>query len=115
MRTFRFYKEKSGRWYVDIPDFPGDKAELEMVCGADTMLDIYAQGLNNIKLTFSVAPPKCPYDVLTLIGPNLIAESEFGSDYKVSTIRGVDYDFQIWLCSVTTYVFGGYPEKIYIC
>lgn len=33
----KFYKEE-GKWYIDIP-WDGDKSELEMVMGADVLLD----------------------------------------------------------------------------
>jgi len=36
MRTFRFYKDTDG-WFVDLPEWTGEKWELEMVSGADTL------------------------------------------------------------------------------
>jgi hypothetical protein len=30
-RMFKFYKESTGRWYVDLPEWEGEKAEIEMV------------------------------------------------------------------------------------
>ncbi len=56
MRRFRFYKDELNRWYVDLPEWEGDQAELEMVCGADTMLDILAQGDGEVRLTLSLEP-----------------------------------------------------------
>ena len=44
MRNYKFYKEETGRWYVDLPEWEGEKAELEMVLGADTFLEILSQG-----------------------------------------------------------------------
>ena len=34
-----FVKEKSGRWYIDLPEWEGAHANLEMVAGADLLLD----------------------------------------------------------------------------
>jgi len=34
--------KENKRWFIDYPEWKGDKWELEMVCGADTMLDIIA-------------------------------------------------------------------------
>jgi len=34
-----FYKETTGEWYIDLPDYPGPKEDLQMVLGADKMLD----------------------------------------------------------------------------
>lgn len=33
MTEFRFYKEETHRWYVDLPEWEGPKAALEMVDG----------------------------------------------------------------------------------
>jgi hypothetical protein len=43
MRTIRFYKEPDSTWFADIPEWEGEKWELEMVMGADMMLEILAQ------------------------------------------------------------------------
>ena len=51
MIPYRFYKEPDGRWYIDLPEYMeqgGDKADLEMVEGADTFLDLIAQGKTNV-------------------------------------------------------------------
>ncbi len=39
MKRLRFYKEEDHRWYVDLHEWNGSKEELEMVMGADIMLD----------------------------------------------------------------------------
>ena len=43
MRTFRFNKEEDNRWFVDLPEWEGEKDELEMVLGADMLLDIISK------------------------------------------------------------------------
>jgi len=35
-RKLKFYKEADERWYVELPEWEGSKADLEMVAGADT-------------------------------------------------------------------------------
>ena len=37
-QNLKFNKE-ADRWYIDLPDWTGTKGELEMVAGADTLLD----------------------------------------------------------------------------
>nr|WP_316814052.1 DUF6717 family protein [Pedobacter heparinus] len=37
--TFRFYKTADGKWYIDLPEWSGSIDDLQMVEGADTMLD----------------------------------------------------------------------------
>jgi hypothetical protein len=44
MKRLKFYKESDNRWYVDLPEWEGSKAELEMVAGADSMLEYMAEG-----------------------------------------------------------------------
>ena len=107
-KKLRFYKEEDNRWYVDLPGFEGDKSELEMVAGADHMLDIYSQGENDVylKLALSEYPGA---DKLTRLDKN-----GSGFDYKVSSHFGIPYDYTLWLCDVTKYVYGQFPKFIYV-
>ncbi len=45
-----FEKEENNNWYVVLPEWEGSKEELQMVSGADTMLDIIAQGNTTVIL-----------------------------------------------------------------
>ena len=56
MRTFKFYKETTNRWYVDLPEWEGVKEELEMVSGADTFLEILSQGEETVHVVLSTVP-----------------------------------------------------------
>ena len=56
MRKFTFVKENTGRWYIVLPEWTGDKEELEMVMGADTMLDILSQGDSVVDVVLSTEP-----------------------------------------------------------
>ena len=51
VKHIRFYQDPDTRWYVDLPEFPGTKAELEMVLGADTMLEFL--GIDQIGINLS--------------------------------------------------------------
>ena len=55
----RFYKENS-IWYIDLPEFleegMGSKANLMMVDGADTLLDILSNNGSEVTLEFSQLP-----------------------------------------------------------
>jgi hypothetical protein len=64
--TYNFIKEQSGRWYIDLPEWTGDKADLEMVAGADTMLDYVGKGSDKVKLALSEEPFEGA-DILKLI------------------------------------------------
>ena len=128
--TKKFYRE-DGRWYIDLPEFLeaglGDKSNLLMVDGADTLLDILSGNKPNksvdgteVNVTFGNEP----FDNYTytlnkkVMGKNQSlldylghAPVDYGAYYDVKELDG----HQVWLCPVTEYVFGGgYPDTIYI-
>lgn len=43
MKRLDFYKDSTG-WFIDLPDYPGEKWDLQMVAGADKMLDVLSKG-----------------------------------------------------------------------
>lgn len=103
--TKRFFK-LNNRWYIDIPEYHElgyDFEDLEMVCGADEMLDLLSHGEEQVILTFSdieIDNPK-----ITLVK---IEEDEFGAVYSFHK------EYNVWLCNVTKYFFNDFPDKIYI-
>lgn len=107
--TRRFYKEEN-KWYIDLPEWIEQglpKDDLEMVLGADTLLDGLSNNGDEVTLTFS--------DSLFnefKMELSKVEEDEYGSTYIVTTF----YEpMTVWLCPVTRYVFNDvYPEKIYI-
>jgi len=107
-KDLRFYKDYDNRWYVDLPDWKGSKAELEMVAGADTMLEMIAEGHDAVQAHFDINP----YEG----GDELVCKEihpEGGATYILKTYRGVELNLQMWLCDVTTFVFGYFPKIIY--
>lgn len=52
MKNYRFYKEDL-KWYVDLPEWEGDKSSLQMVAGADDMLELYAENKDEVTLIIS--------------------------------------------------------------
>ncbi|AYL94666.1 DUF6717 family protein [Mucilaginibacter celer] len=109
INTYKFVKE-TGRWYIDLPDWPGVKADLEMVEGADIMLDYVGEGSDVVELMLS----ETLFDgssTLKLIED--YAEHVGGGIYLLDEYNGVTLNQQMWLCDVTKYVFGGLPESIY--
>ena len=49
-----FIKDADDRWYIDLPNWKGSKADLEMVCGADTFLDEISNRGHVVKLKVSL-------------------------------------------------------------
>lgn len=105
LQTHTFEKETNGNWYVVLPDYPGPKADLLMVQGADTLLDILAQESWRHDVILSTEEFE-GYDFIL----SFIKEDSGGAWYNAKSSL---FDFDIWLCKVTKYVFGNLPEKIY--
>jgi len=124
-QTLSFVKE-NGIWYADLPEFLeqglGTKANLMMVDGADTFLDLMSGRSPRITLQISTDPfpgwqakmekfrRGLNSQLLSLIGH---APVDYGAYYNVTELHGKPFEHQLWLCPVTEYVFGQYPNKIY--
>ena len=112
-RRLKFNKEISG-WFVDLPEWEGSHDDLQMVCGADTWLDILCQGEWYVWLTISDEPFDGANE-LKLNGVDKL-NGEFvgsGTTYSLEKYIGIPYSLDMWLCDVTLFVFGKFPEIIY--
>jgi hypothetical protein len=121
--THKFIKEEDGIWYIDLPQYIeqglGTKANLMMVAGADTFLDILSNNGNEITIQIETDPfighehslvhvhRGMDADLLKSVGH---PDVEYGGYYIAFPSNHL-----LWLCPVTEYVFGGdYPLNIYI-
>ena len=118
----KFYKENN-KWYIELPEWTGEKWELEMVCGADTMLDIAAQGEDVVYLNISIENPRYnpnePDSLPILLHVDQLIKIKDTPDiggalYMLKSFRGFEYNLEVWLCHVLSFVFGELPETIYI-
>jgi hypothetical protein len=110
-QTFKFYKTASNRWYIDLPSYTGSVDDLEMVQGADTMLDKVSSFTNECYLELSDEPFEGA-DIIKLIDD--LSDSVGGGDYIMTTYKGEVINQNIWLCAVTLQVFGSLPSVIYV-
>lgn len=110
MKELKFVKETSGRWYVELPDWTGPKSDLEMVCGADTMLDYISEGEYETTL---IASENDFSDSNKLTFIKMADELGNGAFYKIEDYKGLEFSLEMWLCDVLKFVFGGFPEVIY--
>ena len=102
---FTFYKESSGTWYLDLPDYPGPKCDLAMVAGADDMLDYLAKGKKHVIVDMC----ELPMEGALKMEMFRMGEPGGGAYYKP-----VDHAIQsVWLCDVTLYALGKFPDTIY--
>lgn len=112
-RRIKFEKDM-GFWYAVLPEWKGDRADLQMVAGADSWLDILCEGEWDVWMTISDKPFNGAEE-LTLIGFGLLEGPELGEGawYLAKTYLGLDFDLKMWLCDVTKFVFGDFPKTIY--
>ena len=100
---FRFNKE-DGRWYIDLPHWEGPKGALEMVGGADTLLDHLSNNGDTVLLRLSTEDT-CPEGYQTL--KRIVKTPPNGCLYHL----GIK---PVWLCDVTKFVFAGiFPKRIH--
>lgn len=94
----------TNKWFADIVNWSGSVMDLEMVCGADKLLDEISKGHRHVSLI--VSPDEIDTEEKYVY--NLIKVDNDGGTYR--NIEGN----QIWICNVTVTVFGEFPEKIWI-
>ncbi len=109
METFKFYKEETGEWYIDLPDWQGSKDALQMVCGADLLLDMLSNGGSSANLTVSLEP----FDNSMVLVLEDKPEEVGGGNYKLKEFKGTPLDLDVWLCPVVEFVFNYIPDHIY--
>ena len=113
MEILKFYKEISGNWYADIPEWTGRKSALRMVAGADTLLEYLTEDqdtyVKDVHVHFSEEPIK---------GGDCLVKTRNcifnGAYYKIAELEGEEINLKLWLCDVTKFVFGHFPKKIYV-
>ena len=101
-----FEKWEDGRWFVVLPDYDGEHEDLEMVDGADTLLDFLTT--DGLYVTVEVSlDEKKGYPIIL----NLVSHDVIGGSYQVENLDG--FSQNVWLCNVVHYLFGEHPEQIY--
>ena len=104
---------KIGRkWYCEVPNFPKELFEHTlMVGGASKFLEYYSRGENKIMATIKIANEM---DDRHFCGSRLYKNSSTltgGAFYKDPS---GNFNEEIWLCPVTLFLLGKYPERILI-
>ena len=111
MITKRFYKDEYG-WFIDLPEWPGSKADLAMVMGADTLLDILSEGNTEVIIQFSNQNFENA-EVLTKLRDDLDIGGAHYLTHHITIPMG-ELVLELWLCDVTKFIFGLMPDKIYL-
>jgi len=104
MKKLKFNKEGK-EWYIDLPEWTGDKLDLLMVAGADKMLDILSENKNSVTLSVSEEEQiESGFEKIEkLMETPLTGGATYTSKY-----------FPIWLCDVVRFVYDGrMPDVLY--
>ncbi len=102
------------QWFIDLPAYiagGGDKGDLQMVAGADTMLDVMAAGKDQVTIAMDTSPFNGADELILLEHCDPILGGGF---YLMPSFEDKKVDQQMWLCAVTEFVFGYMPEKIFV-
>jgi hypothetical protein len=113
MKTYKFLRTGK-EWYVDLPEYieqGGSIGDLQMVEGADKMLDMMAEKEDVVFLSIA----KEPFD-----GADMLALIEKcdpyigGGYYFMKQYQGQEIDQTMWLCQVTEFALGDIPQQIFV-
>lgn len=110
-KQFKFYKKPNGEWWLILPEWKGDPADLQMIEGADDWLNLISDGKDEIEIEMSDQAYN-DAEILTLLR---IREENFGGGgiYYLDTYQSKKVDLKLWLCDVTSFIFDCIPQKLY--
>ena len=122
--TLHFVAETDGpikRWYYDFKHWGFDKQNLEMVSGADTLCELYANGKDEVTIDIMASRRDLGYISLYdhFKGEEMMKSWDrflFGRTYKAGNCtytKGIEKK-TFWICPVTLFVLGRYPKHLYI-
>jgi hypothetical protein len=95
------------RWYLKDERWKGDKEELQMVAGADYLLEAIKHKANSVCLRVLTEKTYSPLMTDSLRLTHAKALDDRGT-YIIPLVG-----WQFWLCSVTKWVFGYMPTDLY--
>ncbi len=127
-----FNREEEDRWFVDFPNWPWKKGNLEMVCGADKFLDLLSEGKDRVSIIAKATSEKldeAEFQQLMQDGWHELSQTQSsltgGATYTVRGNKAEQFMRQhpltgesmartLWLCPVTLFVVGRYPKYFYV-
>jgi hypothetical protein len=105
MKNLKFEKESDGKWYVVLPEWEGAHNELEMVAGADFLLDYLSKDKVTCELNVSEEPLENAIELV---------KDRNASGGAVYMVKNCPIVAQVWLCHVTKFVYDGrLPDALY--
>ena len=112
--TISFTKESDDCWYVDYPNWPFEHHNLMMVSNADKLCEILSYDGTHAKLKVRVkaGSEEMPKEAIHL--SKLDSSLAGGADYHVDLEAANSFGGNIWLCPVTLFVLGQYPDNMWV-
>ena len=113
-----FTKEDDGLWYVDYPNWPFDHHNLLMVDGADELCEMLSYDGKHTEIEVFIDPTPSQlkefdgtYFNVTRMNHSLLGGATYSPHFSGSKHlpKGT-----FWLCPVTLFVLGEYPEFFWI-
>ena len=124
--TLRFVAERDSvikRWYYDFKHWGFSHDNLEMVAGADRLCELYSDGEDEVTVDIVASKNVCVecaadydfYEGLRLEGKG-INKYLYGRTYQnvKSDPTGKLTISTMWICPVTLFVLGRYPNCLYV-
>lgn len=110
IQKIKFYKERTGKWYVDLPEWSGEKENLEMIYDVGDLLEMLSQGENAIYI--QIGDEKFPGS-----NPLILIEMDFskftGGWYHLPSYSEKELNFKIFIGEWIKEYFGKFPENLW--
>ena len=105
------FKKVHGDWYCDIKGWPKKYFPNSLMVGdASRLIQLKSNGKDYV--TFDVLPSRKELEEDGLIRLSLYESSIAGGGYYSTQVDDVKLN-RVWLCPVTLFVLGRYPQYIY--
>ncbi|MBE7174203.1 MAG: hypothetical protein INR73_26750 [Williamsia sp.] len=113
MEAYKFIKT-GNEWYIDLPEYieqGGSKGDLQMVEGADKMLDMMAENQSSVVINIS----KEQFEGADVLNLTEKCDPYIGGGYYfLKYYQGREINQTMWLCQVTEFVFGDIPQQLFV-
>jgi hypothetical protein len=101
------FEKTDGKWYLKHDEWKGDKADLQMVAGADFLLEAIKHRPNEVCISVLTEKTYSPILMDSLRLTHAMALDAQGN-YIVPLV-----EWKFWLCPVAKWVFGYMPTDLY--
>lgn len=109
IQKIKFYKERSGKWYLELPEWEGVKEDLEVTMGLDFLINSLGKGEESVY--FQVGDEKFPgSNSLILVS---VESNPLGGWYVLPSYGGKELNLKVFLGGPIKFIFGQFPETLW--